>query len=385
MDLIRIESDADGPEAVSQLLRKKVRQSLPYLLVLTLVGLGVLFWATCTRETLAAVGDIKVGFLALAAALQVGDIAIGGWRNHILVRRLKPGVTPWLCLRAQVANEFACAVTPGQSGGGLAWLYILYRGGIAPELAVSVSVLVFLSTLICFMALAAGSFFGFGDQLSALGTGPLARPLFLSLQYSFVVCSGLFLLALLSLFMPVRMSHGVARMGQILARFDGRWCHALARAAERLAVGIRRYRTSCVMFLQQYRMSVVKMFLLTVLYYAGKLNLAYLVLLSLGVQADYVSALALLALLRLILYFSPTPGGSGIGDISIAALTSAIMPMSLVPVYTVLYRAFHLYLPASIGALVLFAALKRPGPPGEKGADSAHPVAEIGPHREHSV
>ena len=157
------------------------------------------------------------------------------------------------------------------------------------------------------------------------------------------------------------MSRASTAIAQIARRSDRRWCLRLAQAFERVAVGIRRYRASCVMFLGQSRMAVVQVFFLTNLYYLGKLNLAYLIFLSLGVEVDYLTAMSILALLRFILYFSPTPGGSGIGDISIAALTSVIMPLSLVPVYTVLYRAFHLYLPASIGAWVLLAALRTPG------------------------
>ena len=360
MGPMRTEGSAGTPGDAAQLLKRKIRRGLPYLFGLSVLGLGILFWATCTHETLEAVGEIKVGFLVLAAAIQGVDIAIGGWRNHILVRRLKPGVTPWLCFRAQVANEFACAATPGQSGGGLAWLFILYRGGIAPETAMSVSVLIFLSTLACFIVLAVGSLLGLGNQLSTLGSEALVRPLFVSLQYAFVVCIGLFLLALLSLCMPDRMSRGLAGLGLALGRSERRWHRRLGRGAERVAVGIRRYGASCAMFLGQYRTTVARVFLLTALYNLGKLNVGYLLLLSLGVEADYVTAMAILALLSLIVYFSPTPGGSGIGDIGIAALASIVMPLPLIPVYAVLYRAFHLYLPASLGAWVLFAELKKP-------------------------
>jgi uncharacterized membrane protein YbhN (UPF0104 family) len=68
--------------------------------------------------------------------------------------------------------------------------------------------------------------------------------------------------------------------------------------------------------------------------------------------------MAILALLRFILYFAPTPGGSGIAEITIAVLMSTIMPLYLLPIYIILYRAFHLFLPASFGAYVLLAELR---------------------------
>ena len=73
---------------------------------------------------------------------------------------------------------------------------------------------------------------------------------------------------------------------------------------------------------------------------------------------DYLTAIAILALLRFILYFAPTPGGSGIGEISIGVLMSPIMPLYLLLIYTVLYRALHLFLPAVFGAWVLLAELR---------------------------
>lgn len=157
--------------------------------------------------------------------------------------------------------------------------------------------------------------------------------------------------------MPKRMACAIRAVVRTLGYLNKRWTLRLAQAGERLAVGVHQYRSNCLLFLSQNRMSVLQVFLITVLYYLGKLNLAYLILLGLGLQVDYLMAMAILALLRFIIYFSPTPGASGIGDISIATLTSAIMPLYLVPVYTVLYRAFHLFLPAAFGAWVLFSEI----------------------------
>ena len=77
-----------------------------------------------------------------------------------------------------------------------------------------------------------------------------------------------------------------------------------------------------------------------------------------GVEVSYLTAMAVLALLRFVLYFSPTPGGSGVGEISITALMSIIMPGYMLPVYAILYRAFHLYLPAAFGAWIVFSELR---------------------------
>lgn len=157
----------DSPESVSLLLKKKISRGIRYLLVFTAAGLAVLFYATCTRETLAALAHLDIRFLVLAVLLQGADIGLGAWRNHILVRKLKPDISPWLCLKAQLANEFGSAVTPGQSGGGPAWLYVLHLGGISPDRAIAVSVLIFLSTLVSFEISTTISAFAIGGRFSS--------------------------------------------------------------------------------------------------------------------------------------------------------------------------------------------------------------------------
>jgi len=121
---------------------------------------------------------------------------------------------------------------------------------------------------------------------------------------------------------------------------------------------VKFVKTQSKFIFQNFRFSVLKIFLITGLYYLNKLIVAYIIILGLGVQVNFLTALAILALLRFIIYFTPTPGGSGVGEISIAVLMSAILPAYLLPVYTVLYRSFQLFLPSAFGAWVLLKELK---------------------------
>jgi uncharacterized protein (TIRG00374 family) len=319
--------------------------------MLTVASLAVLFYATSTGETLTALSHIEIHFLFLAAFLQLIDIGLGAWRNHILVRKLKPGIKWWLCFKAQLANEFGAAVTPGQSGGGPAWLYVLNRGGISLGSGVAVSVVVFLSTLIFFQISTMLSVFAVGDRFSG-------QSLFYLLQFGFITSTGMLVVILLTLCMPGRICSLMIALNGRLRHSQKRWKARLARITERIAEGIKQYQSDCVQFLRQHRISVFKTFLITSLYYLIKLHLAYVILLGLGVSINYLLAIPVLALLRFILYFTPTPGGSGIGEISIAALMAALIPTYLLPVYTILYRFFYLFLPAAFGAWVLLSELK---------------------------
>ena len=63
--------------------------------------------------------------------------------------------------------------------------------------------------------------------------------------------------------------------------------------------------------------------------------------------------------LQFVLYFAPSPGGSGIAEFSIAVLMASILAADLIPVFTLLHRIFLLFLPAVIGSFVVLRELKK--------------------------
>lgn len=351
MEFTRSETSALKSSAVLPLPRETIYKGLLYFSIFTIAGLAVLAYATSTRQTLTALSHLEVRFLGLAAILQFLDIGLGAWRNHILVQKFKPEVKPWLCFKAQLANEFAAAVTPGQGGGGPAWLYILHRGGIPLTSAIAVSVIVFLCTLVFFQITTSLSVLVIGGRFSSQAFQYL-------LMFGFCICTGLFLFILFTLCLPNYIHRLIAALTRLLRSSRQPWRERLAWFSERLAESINQYHGSCMLFFRNHRVSVFQTFLMTGMYSLIKLHLAYVILLGLGVSISYLPALAVLALLRFILYFTPTPGGSGVGELVIAALMSTLMPLYLLPLFTIIYRFFQLFLPATFGAWVLFSELR---------------------------
>jgi uncharacterized protein (TIRG00374 family) len=346
------ETPANNSNVISFLSKEKIGKGLRCFAILTIISFAIVFYATSTEETIAALSHLNIGFLVLAAFLQLADIALGALRNHILVRKLKPGISPWVCFKAQLANEFAAAVTPGQSGGGPAWVYILYRNGIPIASAAAVSVIVFISTLFFFLSTTTTSVFYLEQHFSI-------QTILQLLQYGFLTCTVLFLLILFSLWLPDKMGRIIHNITRLFSRFGKRWGECSVRCGERIIDAMTHYQINCVDILKKDPITVLKTFLITGLYYFVKLNMAYVILLGLGIQIDYLTAIAVLALLRFILYFTPTPGGSGVAEISIAVLVSLIMPTYLLLLFTILYRSYHLFLPAGFGAWVIISELKK--------------------------
>ncbi|RMG61380.1 MAG: UPF0104 family protein [Calditrichaeota bacterium] len=328
--------------------RRRLLRGLRYFLFFTVIGMTAVFYFTGTPETFSAVQQVSIPMLVVALMLMALDIALGSWRNLVLLKPFHPEVGFWLCLRAQLANEFAAAVTPGQSGGAIAWLYVLNRKGVKVARALAVSALIFLSTLLVFLLTTAGAVIILRNWFST------RAGLWHVFGAAIWICLALSIVVFLALWKPQPVGYLLMRSAQAIQR---RWGFRLKKYSQGLVQAIHQYHDTSAKLVREHPVTVLLAYGITFMYYGVKLNMAYLLLVVLGGQIDYLSAIALLALVRFLLYFTPTPGGSGVGEVSIAALLSGVLPAHVLPLYTALYRSFYLFLPAGIGALVLLREL----------------------------
>jgi uncharacterized protein (TIRG00374 family) len=99
--------------------------------------------------------------------------------------------------------------------------------------------------------------------------------------------------------------------------------------------------------------------LLTALAYAPRLLSGYVALRAIGIQAQFVDVLLLQILITFLLYFAPTPGASGLGEILSALVMQVYVPKPLVPLYTLLWRCFVTYCTLISGSVVFYSWVRR--------------------------
>ena len=66
-------------------------------------------------------------------------------------------------------------------------------------------------------------------------------------------------------------------------------------------------------------------------------------------EFNFVQVMGRMVLLNLVLYFSPTPGGSGIAEAGFVVLFSKILPDGLAGIMAVMWRFTAEYVPFLIG------------------------------------
>jgi uncharacterized protein (TIRG00374 family) len=331
---------------------RRAAKGLAAFVVLTVAGLAVLFTVTARDADGWVAPSFNRGFLLLAAASAALDIVIGALRYHLFIRKIRPGTSLWLPIRADLANRFVGAVTPSQTGGGPAQVFVLHRGGVPVPEALSFLAINFLCTLVVFLGAGGAAAWALGDRLPAGIATHLVR------YGGTVLLAGLGLIAF-ALGRPDTCARILGQAATRMERIPAAWAPAMARAARLLAGSADRYRATCARFVREDPMLPLTGLLLPLLLYLNKFTLAWLVMRGLGADGAYGTTLAVQALLHLVLYVAPTPGGSGIAELATGTLMAVVLPGGLLGPFTLVYRVLLVHAPATVGACVLAAELKR--------------------------
>ncbi|NJD17704.1 MAG: flippase-like domain-containing protein, partial [Gemmatimonadetes bacterium] len=338
------------PDTGTSFSRAKMARGLVLFVACTVAGLAALYHFTAEGDLRSALASVSGSFMALAVLSAVGDLLIGAVRYHLFLRRIRPGTSLWLPIRADLANRFLGAVTPSQTGGGPAQVYVLWRGGIPVPDALSFLLINFLSTIVFFLVTGGLTAWIFRARFPEGGIHMLV-------QYGFVVFAASFAVMIIGLLRPEWLARPMASVARRLEGKRRTVARVTQRCAHALSDGVDHYRMACTRFVRENPALPLLSFLLTVVLYLNKFTLAWLVMRGLGVEGDYVTTLAVQALLSFVLFVAPSPGGSGIAEISTGALMAIVMPAHLLAPFTLVYRFFLMYLPATVGGVVLLKEL----------------------------
>ncbi len=328
-----------------------IKKGIVYFVGISIIAFTALFLYTNTGNTLKVWGQIKPQYLLIAVVILFNDLLLGGWRNHLFVQELYPNVSQWVSFRANLANIFMGAVTPSQSGGGLAQLYIYYKNGVSFADAITISFISWLATLIFFPISGALAYWIIQDRMSTTFLTQLA-------QFGFSLFAILFVIIFTALFFPKFIGWLIVRLSSLVGLFSEKWQEKLTHLGEKTKVTLVDYRNKCIKLLSGKPQLMLYCFLLTIILYFNKYVLAYFLVLAFGISADFWVIIAIQAVVYLLFYFAPSPGGSGIAELSMAGLMAGILSEDYLASFTLLQRSFLVFIPALIGAYVVLRQMK---------------------------
>jgi uncharacterized protein (TIRG00374 family) len=339
-------------EAKNIFNKKVIIKGAFWFALITVITIAGVFFYTNTGDTLKALSKISYKYIAICFVMLFVDLMLGSWRNHIYIRKLAPAVSHWTSFKANVANMFMGAVTPAHGGAGPAQIFVYTSHGVTFINAFAITLLNLGATLI-FMPLAGFIAIMLMDT-SAVGD---IIPAMLKYGFSFFL---LFLMAfLLAFWKPLWVGTIIKKIANGLSAIFPKRKERLAKWADSSFQSISKYQQTCSVIIRKHPYLFPLSLLITTLLYMNKYCLQWVILLGLGVNANLVQVISFQILIQFMIYFAPSPGGSGFAEVFISALFRKIVPVGLIPIFTLLQRSFLLFFPALIGAYVVINLLRK--------------------------
>ncbi|MEK7315346.1 MAG: lysylphosphatidylglycerol synthase transmembrane domain-containing protein [Candidatus Eisenbacteria bacterium] len=319
----------------------------------SVAGILVGLWWKRPENLATLARHIRWDFAALLLPLLAADYVLGGLRYRLFFDgTMLPKVSLWNCMRSNWANIFLGAATPFQTGGGPAQLYILWRSGARVSDGLMISLVNFGATLIFFLVSAVAA----AMLLPADFLGPNFTP---ALRTACVIVGGVVGLTLLTLLSP---GSCLAVLRPLIRAFPwrgGRDSPLREGILRTLESGTQRFGDGFRSILHHRPWHLGVVVLVTLLLFSNKYVIGYAVARALGQEVPFGLFFGLQIIQLFLIYFAPTPGASGIAEISSMWLFATIMPADVLLVYAVLWRFTTTVLGAMIGGSVLLLEVGR--------------------------
>ena len=332
--------------------KKVIIKGTFWFALITVATIAAVFFYNNTGDTPNALTHISYKYIAICFLMLVVDLMLGSWRNHIYIQKLAPKVSHWVSFRANVANMFMGAVTPAHGGAGPAQIFVYTSNGVPFIDSFAVSLINMGATLI-FMPLA-----GFVAIL-LMDTTEVGSLVPAMLKYGFGFFLVFLLAFLLAFWKPLWVGEMIRKIANGLAKIFVTRKEKLTKWADNSFQSISKYQQTCSVIIQRHPFLFPLSLVITTALYMNKYCLQWVILLGLGVNANLVQVISIQILIQFMIYFAPSPGGSGFAEMFIASLFGKIVPAALLPIFTLLQRSFLLFFPALVGAYVVLNLLRK--------------------------
>ncbi|MBQ5413473.1 lysylphosphatidylglycerol synthase transmembrane domain-containing protein [Schwartzia succinivorans] len=303
---------------------------LAILILLVLVISGSVIYFTVDIHTLTNLTVFQPWSLALAVLCVSIGLFLDGSRLMHLVHISHEEITLGEAVQVVFGNYFLALLTPGATGGAVAQLMFLRHAGVPTGKA---TVLVFVRTVVSILFLILCLPFIFMHDSHILPG--------VSNEYLAGISIAAFLIIL---FLILGMK------SKMLNKIAVRIAKKLSPARRRTFLKGYRDTQNAVRLLYASPWAMLLVFLESGLSLIAIYAIVPCLMLGLGVtDADWYAVMGKMIFLNMLLYFMPTPGGSGIAEGGFVLLFTDIVPAGTVGIVAVCWRFIAEYIPFLIG------------------------------------
>jgi len=331
---------------------KSISRGIQGFAVFTILGLIFIIWWKAPAGLDFLSKHLNLPALLLLIPLLLLDYIIGGFRYSLFFNgKILPKISLWNCMRSNWANIFMGAITPFQTGGGPAQLYILWRNGAKISQGALVSLINFSATLIFFQIASLAAIFVIPSTLFSETFTNLMRT-------GFVVIFLLTGLIIIILIFP-RIGYQLIRIIFSLLPLRLLKLYNLRnRLLDTLSMEIQHFQEIFRTILREKKHYLIIIIISTIILFFNKYIVGYVVAVSLSPGIDFEVFIGLQIVQYFLVYFAPTPGASGLAEISSTWLMQTIMSAEVLVFFAIIYRFLTTILGAIIGGVIMLLDLK---------------------------
>lgn len=319
--------------------RARLLRGLLLFLIATAIGFVILARRGTLAGGLVALQRVHPWAIGIGLLHVVLDQVLGGMRVACCLRATGERAPLRACIASNAANVFLGGATPSQSGGGPAQILVLRQAGVSLARASLASWLAFVGTALVFLTL--GLVF---PHTAASRMLPAGWNLYT--HATAAIFGGILLALVLVLPRPA----GLLRLPWIGARWER------SRRRTQLEGFLAASRSGLQHAVRRGKWAFTTALVLSVAIYLNKFLVAVTVMRGLGLDVPLRAVLELQMLQFLVLYFAPTPGASGLAEVTAATILQDFVPADRLAAYLILWRTFTLYAGMALGALILMRA-----------------------------
>ncbi len=289
---------------------------------------------------------IQPGTVAALLALLTVYFGADGLRLHYTLKALGHNLSFRALFRLVFINLFISNVTPMATGGGVAQVWYLQRYGVPIGRATAATTIRTVLAIFFIFSLTPV----FLLTLDVFDNQPILKDISLALAVFIVLYLSFFMVVLFRtrwLIGPLsKLLHALRRFHLLSAKRHQRWQYKARREMLRFSYSFSEY-------LHGPPMSVLLSIVFTVVFLLSLFSFPALLIASLDYDVSYLTSTGLLVVTTFIMYFSPTPGASGISEGVFGSFFRDILSGNHLILVIVTWRLLTIYL-GMIAGLVIF-------------------------------
>jgi len=337
------------------MMSENVKKGIKIFVFITVVTSIAILFFTVSEETWHSLKKIQPLYFLLALAFLLAYYWIDGLRIKILAKDLGYNIPVMTGIDVVVGGIFLAAITPFQSGGYPVQVYCLNKKGI--PYGEGTLILFMRGVLAIFFHIAALPFIFI--TYSALLNNAIVKWL---LRYIIVLYPIMLVLTIIAVAFPEKVVTFLKTIDKRFNKNADKNQSKLAKAACWIETEIKLFKNGLKFYFSKRKGSLFLNLLLTFLGYILFFSLAAVILFALGAPVTHPLAIANLQFLHnFLVYFTPTPGASGIAETLFAILFKEICPKELLGLYAIIWRFFTFTIGACIGGFLTLKIVNQSG------------------------